>query len=169
MKKYKIVNDILEKELMCIFPNINDMLHKENIEMYSMLSISFFNHCLSKEESIVLLDSVPKKEQQKRDERHFLFFKLLLKKMSVFAYIYIKSIDQHKLVEFRSKNEFLKYIKKASTFYIIIPDIESIYVSGFDDTNRLYYKNKKMIVKLELLIKKSSLYLLDKDYTSVAT
>ena len=64
-------------------------------------------------------------------------------KMKVFGYIYLKKTDQRQFVEFTSEKELLKYMKRLSSFHIVIPEIELIYVYGFDDTNHLYYKDKK--------------------------
>lgn len=160
MQHYKIVDKSLEKELLTAFQNIDKILDMEETETYTQVSISIFNHWLSKEEAYEQLNQVSSKEQQKRDAKHFIFSKLLIEKMKVFGYIYFKKIEQHKFVEFSSEKQLLKYMKRLSHFYVVIPEIESIYIHGFDDTNHLYYKNKNVLEQIEPLVKQANLYLI---------
>ena len=160
MQHYKIVDDSLEKELLATFQDIDKILDMEETKTYTQVSISIFDHWLSKEEAYEKLNKVPSKEQQQRDAKHFTFSKLLIGKMKVFGYIYFKKTEEQKFVEFTSEKQLLKYMKRLSHFYVVIPEIESIYIHGFDDTNHLYYKNKNILEQIEPLVKQANLYLI---------
>ena len=160
MRHFKIVDVPLEKELISIFKNISKVLEMEENETYSQISISVFNHWLSEEEAFEQLNQVSANKQLERNAKHFVFSELLIKKFKVFGYIYLKKTEETRFVEFISDRELLKYMKQGSRFYIVIPEIESIYTYGFDDTNHLYYKNKNVLEQIEPLIKHASLYLI---------
>ena len=160
MKYYKIVDDLLEKELQVRFPNIDKVLDMEDTTTYTQASISIFDHWLSEEEASEQLNQVSPIEQQKRDGKHFVFSELLIEKMKVFGFIYFQEMGQRKFVDFISEKHLMKYMKESSHFCVVIPDIESIYLCGFDDTNHLYFKNKTTLKQIEPLAKQASLYLL---------
>ena len=127
-----LVVALSEKELLSIFQNIDKVLEMEENKTYTQISISVFNHWLSKKEFLEELNDVPADEQKERDAKHFIFSELLIKKMKIFGYIYLKKTEETRFVKFISDTELVKYMKQGSRFYIVIPEIESIYIYSFN-------------------------------------
>ena len=158
MKHLSTVDSSQQKELFSIFPDIDKVLEMEETSIYKQKSISVFDHWLTLEEGIEFLDGVSKKEQERRNFLHKNFQTVLIENLQLYGYSYFSNIQKRKFVQFPLSSEISKYFEHS--FCVVMPEIKSIYVSGFDDTNHLYFQNESEIEILKPFISNAKLWLI---------
>ena len=160
MKNYRIT---AQNKLLSSFKDLDKVLEMEETEIYNQISISVYNHWLTRDEGNKSFSRVSRiAHQRRRNRKHNNFYRALLKKMTIYGYEYIDYKDEFYFIKFNSLEDTLQYMSKGETnrFCIVIPKIRSILISGFDDTNHLYYQNEKMMNKIKPLVKKAGLYMI---------
>ena len=130
---------------------------------YKKLAISVFSHWLTAKEANVLLDNIPNNIERIRTIKLQQFIVSLCKKFDCYLIV-----DNGK----RQVPEYKKVISKEQIkvshsrmpnngrVILIVPELKIIYCENCDFTHYFYYQDKKLLSRLENLVKKKGLHLI---------
>jgi len=163
LKKFRLVKSYEKRILLNLFRDLDKVLNLEKSTFYRDVSLSCFDHWLSEEESLKLLTNASKIDHRKRINQQYNFIKMLINRFDVYKYHYSKTRKNFCFIKFYSNDDLLRnlFIYENELFYLVIPQIKTILISGFDYTNHFYYQDKKLFFdKMTLLVKMNKLHLI---------
>lgn len=133
-----------------------------------ILSISVFDHWLSREDACRLLENVPPIEQARRKALHTKFCELLVNCTSVLSFAFRRRArDRLVFREFTSKTALSKYCTPDGGrtfghrhFHVALPDLNCVFYEGWDDTHHFFFTDATAVAPLHRWAEQSELYLL---------
>ena len=154
-----------QRELTHQFPQLFDLMESYEAVGYKSISVSIFDHWLTTDEAIKLLDGLSIEEQDIRDSKHLRLSRLLVENLSVYEFHFIgKKRDLLRFSSFTSRRHALLVVKPEgrfsnglSFFRLAFPDIKAAYIEGYDDTNTLFYRDGALIKEFLSWVKKAGL------------
>lgn len=170
----KLIN-LCKKEQRNLSVQFKDILKVDACEddhEYRKIAISVFDHWLSKEEALTLLNDVSEEEQTRRNNLHYAFNKKLFDKTMCFTYrVKGRGKKTYPIFKnFQDKRTAYSYIKPNSggvrskfLYKLVLPQFDALYYEGWDDTCYLYYKNEDLLNSLIEWVKESGLHILPSD------
>jgi hypothetical protein len=125
----------------------------EEVSGVHQLSISIFDHWLSREEAEQLLVNVPAQEQLRRDKLHFELSSLLTTQTELIHFVFRgRKRDKPRFKLFDSGNGALDYLrpqslggKRKQQFQVLLPECGAVFYEGYDDTSHLYFTDPELI------------------------
>lgn len=133
-----------------------------------VLSVSVFDHWLSREDACSLLENVPPEVQALRDSLHAKFCALLVSKTTVLSFVFRRrSRDRLVFREFTSRSALSQYCttKGGRTlghrhFCVALPDLNCVYYESWDSTNHFFFTDPSSMGPLYDWAQESGLHLL---------
>lgn len=153
MKPLRSLKSYEQRELASQFPRLLDLIGSFEADGYESIAVSVFDHWLTTEEAIKLLDGVSLEEQETRDSKHLKLSRLLVENQSVYEFHFIgKKRNLLRFSSYSSKSSILRAVQPEgrfgnglSFFRLAIPDLKAVYLEGYDDTNTLFYRDEALI------------------------
>ena len=168
-RKFKNLSKSKQEDLGKLFPDIQSLFECKESENYTHLSISVFDHWLSREEAINEIDNVSIKKEDAHDEKLYLFCNALIKLTKCYL-IKFRGIKKDKITykEFITKSEYNEHLKPKPyntgginwRFILVLPETEAVYFEDCDFTHHLYYRDDNNITEIYNLIKENGLFVL---------
>jgi len=132
------------------------------------LSITVFDHWLSREESCELLEGVSPEGQALRDARHAKFCALLVAGTRVLSFAFRRRAgDRLVFREFTSQTALSKYCTPNGgrtlghrNFYVALPELGCVLYESWDDTHHFYFTDPVAMNPLHEWAQQSGLHLL---------
>lgn len=159
-----------QKELELVFPWLHSVHQNDNMTA-NMLSVSVFDHWLSREEACALLENVPIEEQQRRNALHADFCARIARETEVLAFTF-RRIRRDRLVfrSFTSCAPLSAYFtpnggtaSKYRKFHVVLPELRCAYYESWDDTNHFYFAKGEDMNRIIDWVKESGLHVLERD------
>lgn len=170
MHKRRLLNlpSIEQKNLCLQFPWLKALISDERPEQVQALSVSVFDHWLSREEACDLLEGVPPSEQRRRDALHADFCKALVAATPVLSFTLRGRNDDRLLFrKFTSLTVAEKYCTphgartlKHRQFQVALPDLNCVFLESWDDTNHFFFTETTASRFVQQLANENGLYVL---------
>lgn len=146
MRRLLNVSNDRQQELASIYPWLHsvDEGEEKNVQM---LSVSVFDHWLTREQACVWLENTPPKEQLRRDALHAAFCNRIAHETEVLSFVFRRR-QRNRLVfrKFTSNVPLLAYCTPHGgktlnhrRFHVVLPDLHCAYYESRDDTNHFYF------------------------------
>jgi hypothetical protein len=153
------------------FPWLKDLIEDERPDHVQVLSVSVFDHWLSRNEACELLENVPLSEQQRRDALHAKFCAALVKEASVLSFVFRGRKDDRLVFrKFKSTYDLERYCTphggrtlKHRQFHVVLPDLKCVFLESWDDTNHFFFNEPAAVSLIQRLAASSGLYVLSHD------
>lgn len=157
-----------QEELSRQFPWLRKLIEDERPDYVQVISVSVFDHWLSRDEACALLENVPPLEQLRRDILHASFCKLLVATTPVLSFVFRGRRDERLVFrEFVLKSELESYCTPHGgrtlghrQFQVALPDLNCVYLESWDDTNHFFFTEPSSINQIQRLAEKCGLYVL---------
>ena len=142
-----------QAELTEQFPDLLKLVCVEETHKYSYLAVSVFDRWLGQEDSVKLLNDVPKSEQVRRNNLLYLFTMKLAQNTEVVNFK-LKGKWKNSYPCFRgftSAEAKAKYFEPAISyiskdfFRVVLPELNAVYFESWDDTNVLYLRDPSKV------------------------
>lgn len=132
------------------------------------MSITVFDHWLTRAEANKLLENVPPEEQIIRRARHARFCALLVTGTPVLSFAFRRRAhDRTTFREFTSPDSLSKYCTpnggqtlRHRHFQVVLPELGCAFFEGWDDTHHFYFNNSGSIGLIHEWAERCGLYLL---------
>jgi hypothetical protein len=176
MRKLINLNRERQKTLSAQFPDLNNWGEDNQFDTYKVVYLTVFDRCLSEDECITNFGpDIDKEERKRRDNAFLCFRRLLFAETEVITYRNSsKGARSHLLFKaFTSNDAGLKYSiptiqrvgfylagSRERFFQLVLPELNAIYLEGYDDTNTILYKNKSTLELIKTWAKDSKLFCL---------
>jgi hypothetical protein len=157
-----------QEELRQQFPWLRELIEDERPDHVQVVSVTVFDHWLSRDEACALLENVPTFEQSRRDALHASFCKSLVATTEVLSFRFRGRRDDRLVFrEFTSKDELARYCAPNGgrtlghrQFQVALPELNCVYLESWDDTNHFFFTEPTAINYIQQLAEKSGLYVL---------
>lgn len=149
MNKRRLLNlpRLRQSELRLRYPWLKYVDENEHPCKVQILSISVFDHWLSRDEACELLENVSQAEQARRDAMHAKFCALLIAGTTALSFVFRGR--QHDCLAFRkftSQEALSRYCTPNGgrtlghrQFHVALPDLDCVFYESWDDTNHFYF------------------------------
>jgi hypothetical protein len=135
-----------------------------------LLSISVFDHWLSREEACRFLERIPPEEKALRDARHARFCALLVAGTPVFSFSFRRrDFDNLVFLEFTSKAALSRYCTPNGGrtlshrhFNVALPELNCVFFESWDDTHHFYFTDPASMTPIHEWAHQSGLHLLSR-------
>ncbi len=133
------------------------------------MSITVFDHWLSREEANRLLENVPPDEQLDRQARHAKFCALLTAQTQVLSFAFRRHAKNRSVFrEFTSAQALTAYYTphggpslRHRMFQVVLPELQCAFFEGWDDTHHFFYTQPAGIDRIREWASWCGLYVLD--------
>lgn len=168
MRRLLNVSRERQQELKLIFSWLHSVYENENITV-QMISVSVFDHWLTREEACAQLENVPIEEQQRRDALHANFCARIARETEVLSFAF-RCARKDRLVfrRFTSTAPLSAYLTpnggktlRHRQFHIALPELRCAYYESWDDTNHFYFSDGEEISRIVNWAKESGLHILE--------
>ena len=160
-----------QMELSRQYPWLKDVHTDDPRTDVKILSISVFDHWLSREDACRLLENVPPFEQARREACHAQFCGLLVRGTSVLSFTFRRRRgDRLVFREFTSQAALSSYCtpngarsfggRGTRHFHVALPDLNCVFYEGWDDTHHFFFTDSTSMGPLHKWASQSGLYLL---------
>ena len=140
-----------------------------------VMSVTVFDHWLSRDDTNRLLEDVPPEEQASRTAKHANFCGLLVAGTPVLSFaLRGRSHDRTIFRRFTSPQALSKYCTpdggrtlrnhnslRHHHFRVVLPELNCAYFESWDDTHQLYYTDSIVIRPLQEWAAQAGLYILE--------
>lgn len=157
-----------QEELRRQFPWLRDLIEDKRPDHVQVISVTVFDHWLSRDEASALLENVPPFEQDRRDALHASFCKSLVATTQVLSFVFRGRRDERLVFrEFTSKNALERYCTPHGgrtlghrQFQVALPELHCVFLESWDDTNHFFFTEPTAINHIQQLAEKCGLYVL---------
>ncbi len=150
MQEHRLLNlpESRQTELRRQFPWLKAVVYdEERPSNLKVLSLTVFDHWLSRDEACELLEGVSPEEQEARDARHANFCALVATETPVLSFAFRRRAhDRTVFREFKSREALVKYFTPyaASTlghrqFHVVLPELGCAFFESWDDTHHFFF------------------------------
>ena len=170
MQKRRLRNlpAVRQRELARQFPWLKALVEDERPKGVQILSVTVFDHWLSRDEACALLENVSSQEQQRRDELLANFCGLLIAATSVLSFTFRGRTDDRLLFrEFASQDALFKYCTpgggrtlKHRHFSVVLPELNCVFMEGWDATYHFFFTEPTAVDSVTQWAQKSGVYAL---------
>ena len=158
-----------QAELRLMFPWLKHVHEAERPTDVQVLSVSVFDHWLSREEACEFLENVSSIEQARRNALHADFCALLVASTPVLSFVFLRrKHDRLVFREFLSKEALSRYCMpnggrtlKHRHFYVALPELDCVFYESWDDTNHFFFTNPRAMNSITSWAQKSGLHVLN--------
>lgn len=172
MNKRRLLNlpRTSQNELCRQFLWLKALIEDERPDHVQVLSVSVFDHWLSREEACELLEDVPPFEQKRRDALHADFCKALVTATFALSFTFRGRKDNRLIFrKFTSETALVNYCTphgartlKHRQFQIALPDLDCVFLESWDDTNHIFFTETTAIPLVQRLARENGLYVLSR-------
>lgn len=157
-----------QDELRLQFPWLKEVHEAERPTEVQVLSVTVFDHWLTREEACHLLENVSPAEQARRDALHAKFCALLVAGSTALSFVFRRR-HKDRLVfrEFRSVEALSKYCSPHGggtlghrEFHLALPELDCVFYESWDDTNHFFFTKPTAVSAISEWAKQSGLYIL---------
>lgn len=157
-----------QRELGSVFPWLHSVHENEKINA-QMLSVSVFDHWLTRDEACALLENVSTEEQLRRNALHADFCARIVRETEVLSFAF-RRMQRDKLVFrcFTSSAPLSAYLcpnggktLKHRQFHVVLPKFRCAYYESWDDTNHFYFAKGQEMSRIVEWAKESGLHVLE--------
>ncbi|MEF8769968.1 MAG: hypothetical protein ABTS16_00465 [Candidatus Accumulibacter phosphatis] len=157
-----------QSELRLQYPWLKEVHEGERPKRVQVLSVTVFDHWLSREEACDLLENISPAEQARRDALHAKFCALLVASTTVFSFVFRRR-QKDRLVfrEFTSASALANYCSPRGgrmlghrQFYVALPELDCVFYESWDDTNHFFFTKPTAMGAISEWATQSGLYVL---------
>lgn len=167
MRKLLNVSRNRQKELASVFHWLRGV-HENFDGSAQILSVSVFDHWLTREEANVLLERVSPQEQQRRNSLHAAFCARLAAETEVLSFTFRRRRqDQLVFRSFALPAALLFYFTPNGgrtlghrQFHVVLPQLGCAYYESWDDTNHFYFSANTDMTHVSQLASECGLHVL---------
>jgi hypothetical protein len=143
-------------------------VHESDDTIAQMLSVSVFDHWLTREEAYALLENVPTEEQQRRDALHAAFCARIAAETEVLSFVFRRKWrDRLVFRSFTSSPPLSAYFTphgartlRHRQFHVVLPELRCAYYESWDDTNHFYFAEGEDMSRIAGWANESGLHVL---------
>ena len=125
-------------------PSLNKNEKRPDVQV---ISVSVFDHWLSREDACELLENIPIEEQMRRNGLLDAFCKTMISNTEVLSFAMRgRSKDQAVFRTFKSKEVLADYCKqnggklfKHRDFHVVLPELDCAFYESWDDTYHFFF------------------------------
>lgn len=171
MRRLFNLPDIRQEELRLQYPWLRAVAWDQDGRPRHLktLSITVFDHWLTRDEANALLQNVTPEEQAIRTSRQAKFCALLVARTPVLSFAFRRRArDRTIFREFTSAEALSKYCTpnggktlKHRHFQVLLPELNCAFFEGWDDTHQFYVNNSTSIDLIHQLAGQCGLHLLE--------
>ena len=146
-----------QERLLNVFPNIVDVTSGVDGHGYKMLSVSVFDHWLTEEEAMGLLQNVSNTLDAQRKSLHYCLNKKIVTSVNAVSFD-IHDVEARVLpifMGFSGPDTACEYVVPSNYdistefyFRLAMPDLRCLYFEGSDYTNHLYFQQEADVVNI---------------------
>jgi hypothetical protein len=171
MSNRRIVNvpKTSQRHLAAKFQWLMDVDLNEQRTDVQILSVSVFDHWLSREEACEKLENVPADEQARRDAVLADFCSRMIAETDVLSFVQRGRQFRHIIFRrFVSKEVLFEYCRPGGGrtlghrhFHVVLPELECAFYESWDDTYHFFFTRSGIAEAARVWASQSGVYLLD--------
>jgi hypothetical protein len=159
-----------QRELARVFTWLHGV-HENSKDIAQILSVSVFDHWLTREEANTLLEGVSPQEQQRRNSLHAAFCSRLASETEVLSFTFRRrKKDRLVFRRFASPATLSSYLRPNGggtlghrQFHVVLPQLGCAYYESWDDTNHFYFSVNTDMSLVSQLANECGLHVLKSD------
>ena len=168
MRRLLNVSRERQLELESLFPWLHSVHGNDNTTA-RMLSVSVFDHWLTREEACAQLEDVPTEEQHRRNALHTTLCARIARETEVLSFVFRRR-QRDRLVfrGFASSAPLCAYFSpnggktlRHRRFHVVLPELRCAFYEGWDDTNHFYFSEGTQINRIVDWVNESGLHILE--------
>lgn len=171
MRRLLNLPDLRQAELRLQYPWLRAVAWDEDERPRRLkhLSVTVFDHWLTRDEANELLENVPPEEQRIRTARQAKFCALLVARTPVLSFAFRRRAHDRTIFrEFTSSEALSKYCTpnggktlRHRHFHVVLPELSCAFFEGWDDTHHFYFDSTTSIDLIHQWAEQCGLYLLE--------
>lgn len=169
MRRLLNLNRAQQIEIGDLYPWLKKVDENDKPEAVQCLSVSVFDHWLSRDEANQLLENVSASEQASRDALHAKFCALVVAETEVLSFTFRRrNHDRLVFRRFTSSTDLATYCTPGGgkalghrEFHVVLPGLRCAFYESWDDTNHLFFMGSSPMSVISDWAKRSGLHVLE--------